>query len=355
MTTGQDSYHERFRRRKSNCRASRTLPGKNHLSCRKSIRRKECLHASRPAFHATIPLVGAAVGRARAQTAVIRVGALPTDGFAEAYYAADMGFFAKNGLNVEISSFHNGGEISAAIIGGSLDVGVSSPISLANAYLRGIPLVYIAAGNIYNSAAPTIGFCVAKESPLRTAKDFEGKTISVNGYKDPTHLSILAWLAKNGADVAKVSITELPASETGQALARGTVAGAVIPEPFLSAAISSGDARFFAKCFDAIGNGIMLGGWFARADWVKKNPEIAKRFVATIYQTARWANANHDRSAVILQKYSHISDATLRVMTRVVYATSLTPAMINPTLQLAASYKFTDRPVSGADLIARIA
>jgi NitT/TauT family transport system substrate-binding protein len=309
---------------------------------------------SRAAFLAVLPLVALAGRPVAAQTISLRIGALPTDGFAEAYYAADNGSFAKAGINAEISSFHNGGEISAAIVGGSLDVGVSSPISLANAFLRGIPLVYIAAGNVYNSAAPTIGFCVAKDSSLRAAKDFEGKTISVNGYKDPTHLSILAWLARNGADPSKVNVTEVPAPETGQALARGTIVGAVIPEPFLSAAISAGYARLFAKCFDAIGNGIMLGGWFTTADWVKKNPDLAKRFVAVIYETARWANANRDQSGLILQKYSRITDATLHSMTRVAYATSLAPAMINPTLQLAAAYKFTDRVVAGSDLIARV-
>lgn len=309
---------------------------------------------TRSGFLAAVPLVAASTRWALAQPAPLRVGALPTDGFAEAYYANDMGFFTKAGLPVEISSFHNGGEISAAIVGGSLDVGVSSPISLANAYLRGIPLVYIAAGNLYSSKAPAIGFCVAKDSPLRTAKDFEGKTISVNGYKDPTHLSILAWLTKNGADANKVNVTEIPAPEAGQALARGTIVGAVLPEPFLSAAIASGDARFFAKCFDAIGNGIMLGGWFTTSDWVKKNPEAAKRFAAVIYQTAAWANRDRERSGQILQKYSKISDATLRAMTRVVYARTLVPEMIDPTLRLAAAYKFTDRVVAGSDIIANV-
>jgi hypothetical protein len=41
-------------------------------------------------------------------------------------------------------------------------------------------------------------------------------------------------------------------------------------------------------------------------------------------------------------------------MTRVAYATTLVPAMINPTLALAASYKFTDRVVAGSDLIVKI-
>jgi hypothetical protein len=69
-----------------------------------------------------------------------------------------------------------------------------------------------------------------------------------------------------------------------------------------------------------------------------------------IYQTAKWANANQTRSGQILQKYSKMSDAALHSMTRATYAESFDPSMINPTLALAAAYKFTDRLVTGAEL-----
>ena len=123
------------------------------------------MQMTRTGFLAAIPLAVATTQIAAAQTAPLRIGTLLTDTFAEAYYAADMGFFAKAGLNVEIQSFRNAGEISAAVLGGALDLGASSPISLANAFLRGIPLRYIAAGGLYRSIAPTTGFCVAKDSP----------------------------------------------------------------------------------------------------------------------------------------------------------------------------------------------
>jgi NitT/TauT family transport system substrate-binding protein len=308
----------------------------------------------RAGFLAALPLVAAGAQIVRAQTASLRIGTLLTDTFAEAYYADDMGFFAKAGLTVEIQSFRNAGEISAAVLGGALDLGAGTPISLANAYLRGIPLQYIAAGGLYRSVAPTTGFCVAKDSPLKTAKDFEGKTVSINGFKDPTQLSVIAWLTKNGADPSKVNMVEIPTVETGQAIARGTVAGGVMSEPSLSAAIASGEVRLFAKNFDAIAPSIMIVGWFTTSDWVKQNLAVAKRFVAVIYQTAKWANANQTRSGQILQKYSKISDATLHAMTRATYAESLEPAMINPTLALAAAYKFTDRLVNGSDLIEKL-
>jgi ABC-type nitrate/sulfonate/bicarbonate transport system substrate-binding protein len=78
----------------------------------------------------------------------------------------------------------------------------------------------------------------------------------------------------------------------------------------------------------------------------------AHAFATVIYQTARWANANHDKSAVILQKYTKIDDATVHRMVRVTYAESLEPDMIDPTLELAAREKFTERRVRAAEMIA---
>jgi ABC-type nitrate/sulfonate/bicarbonate transport system substrate-binding protein len=149
-------------------------------------------------------------------------------------------------------------------------------------------------------------------------------------------------------------MVEIPTVEAGAAIARGTVAGGVISEPSLSAAIASGEVRFFAKNFDAIASSIMIVGWFTTSDWLQKNVPVAKRFVGVIYQTAKWANANRARSGLILQKYSKISDATLHAMTRAAYAESLEPGMIDPTLELAAQYKFTDRLVNGSDLIEKL-
>ncbi len=289
----------------------------------------------------------------RAQTSTLRVGAVPSDGFGEVWYAADMGFFTKAGLGVEITPFSNGGAVAAGILGNAIDVGISGPISLANAMLHGAPLVYIAAGNLYLSARPTIALCVSKESPIRSAKDFEGGTVGVIGLKDPSHLAAITWLAKNGADIGKINIIEAPGSQAEPALKRGALQGAVISEPFFSAALAD-DARVFGKCYDAIGDGVMIGGWFSTTDWAVKNVTLARRFAAVIYETARWANANHDASGIILKKYTKISDETLHAMTRVTYAERLAPVMIEPQLQLAAKARFTDRLVSGSELIAKL-
>lgn len=295
----------------------------------------------------------ALAARAGAQTRVpLRIGATANDSFAEAYYAQELGWFARAGIDAEITTFANGAQVSTGVAGGAIDVGISSVITLANATIRGLPFVYVAGGGMYTADAPTIVLCVAKDAPIAGAQDLEGKTVSVSGIKDITHLAVVAYLRKGGADPAKVNIVEMPFSQVSAALKRGTIAAGVISEPSLAAAID--DTRVLAKPFDLIGKPLMIGGWFATSDWQKKNPAAAHAFAGVIYQTARWANANRDKSAVILQKYTKIDDLALRRMVRVTYAESLNPAMIDPTLELAAREKFTERRVRAAEMIAAV-
>jgi NitT/TauT family transport system substrate-binding protein len=290
-------------------------------------------------------------GTANAQTRVkLRIGATANDSFAEAYYAQDLGNFTRAGIDAEITTFANGAQVSTGVASGALDVGISSVITLANATLRGLPFVYIAGGGMYAATAPTIVLCTAKDGAIKDARDLEGKTVSVSGIKDITHLAVVAYLIKGGVDPAKVNVIEMPFAQVSAALNRGTIAAGVISEPSLAAA--QDEVRVLAKPFELIGRRLMIGGWFSTSEWYKRNTAAARTFASVIYETARWANANHDKSALILQKYTKIDDATVRRMVRVTYAESLDPDMIDPTLDLAAREKFTERRVRAAEMIA---
>ncbi len=307
---------------------------------------------SRATFLTALPLAATVTAAyARPAATPLRIGATANDSFAEAYYAHDEGFFTKAGVPVEITTFNNGAAVSTAVASGALDIGISSVITLANAVLHGVPFVYIAGGGLYNAAAPTIVLCVAKDAPIKNASEFVGQTIAVSGIKDITHLATVAYLTKSGVDASAVKIIEMPFSQMAAALKRGTVSGAIISEPSLSAGVD--EVRVFAKPFEVIGKRFMIGGWFATTDWVKKNPAAAHRFATVIYETARWANANRERSAPILQRYSKISSAAIARMTRVSYAENLTPDAIDATLELAARERFTERAVRGSEMIAK--
>jgi NitT/TauT family transport system substrate-binding protein len=266
-------------------------------------------------------------------------------------YALDMGFFSKAGLDVQVVPTNNGAASSAAVVGGVLDIGQSSPPAVANAFLHDVPLRFFAANIIWNNAAPFGGLIVAKDSPIRVARDFEGKTVGVAGFQSGTHVAVAAWLVKNGADLTKVSFVETPFASMPVAVASGRVAGALSASPFMPGA--NDDTRVLALGYDALGDRYMSTGYIATAGWLRANRATARRFARVMYETARWANdsANRARSAEIVQKYAKLSDAVLQHLVRSTFAETLTPAMVDPYLEWQYRLKFNERRVRPSDVV----
>jgi ABC-type nitrate/sulfonate/bicarbonate transport system substrate-binding protein len=280
---------------------------------------------------------------------IIRIGAPLNDTAAEPYYAQELGYFKRAGLNVEVSTLSSGAAIAQAVAGGALEVGLTNVIGLATAIAKNIPFALVAAAGLYSTNAPTTAIAVAKTSPLRGPKDLEGKTVAVPALADMTYAAAASWLEKGGADIAKVKFVELPFPEANAALERGTVAAAMIAEPSLSAALH-GSARLFGKAFDAIAPQFMVTAVFSTTGWLQKNPDAARKLTQAIYDAGRWANANHAQSGQILAARGKMDPDVVRTMTRATYALSADPALIQPALDIGYKFKIIDRPMTAADL-----
>jgi NitT/TauT family transport system substrate-binding protein len=271
--------------------------------------------------------------------------------FAELQYGAEAGVFARAGLNVVPSSFPTAGPIAAALAGGALDVGTIDVILLANAVNRGVPLVAIAGSGLFRSKEPTSGLCVPASSPLRNAKQFEGQTIAVGTLSSLTSISLRMWLAQNGADPAKVQFVEMKFVEMPAALQRGTVASAYIPEPMITQNFAA--LKLIATPYSAIAETFPISLIITTRAWLAQNASTAPRFVAAVYDTARWTNKNRPQTAVMLAKYAQQDLDVITRMHRTEFATVLDAAGIQSVLDAASANKLIDRPTNATDLIAR--
>ena len=296
-------------------------------------------------------IVGPRAARAQNLTKV-RIASGISDSYFLAYYALEQGFFAKNGLDIEIVSIPGSSAGStAALAGGAIDVGCTSIGAVANAYLHGLPLRLIAAGGIYTSAAPTTALLVRKESPYQTARDLNGKTIGEAVLKDIQHVGTLKWLDQNGGDSKTISVVELPMSAGSGALASSRIDAYPQIEPYLSDALDSGSFRSIGPIYDAIGGRIMLSVHVARLDWLEKNPVAARSFIVSLRQAADWANANRADANAILQRVTKIPDSAIKRMHHVVQGTALEVATRQPVIDAFAQYRFIDRRFPMADFI----
>lgn len=275
------------------------------------------------------------------------VGTAGKETDAEVYYALDMGFFKKYGLNVEIQTLPNGAAVASAVASGALQIGDSNTLSLATARQKGLPFVIFAPGALYSSASPTTALAVAVNGPVKTAKDLNGKILAGVSLGGLDQLSLEAWLDKNGGDSAASKYVELPPAQMVAALERGAVAAVSLPDPALDAAVTGGTVRIIGNNYDAVAKTFMITGWFATSDWLAKNPDVAKKFSAAMAETADWANANHDRAAEILLKYTKIDSHKSHVR----FARALTGAIVQPVLDAGAQYKMLDKSVTLSDLI----
>lgn len=151
------------------------------------------------------PLAAPAVARAQGTTAVkLTLPWLAQGSTAYCYIAREMGAFSKRGLQVEVSRGAGSVAAAQAVAQGQFDFGVvgAGPMILTAA--RGLPVTGLATVN-YDM---TMGIALRADSPIKTAKDLEGKKIGAV----PTSAEFPFWPAfarAAGIDLAKVTIVQM--------------------------------------------------------------------------------------------------------------------------------------------------
>jgi NitT/TauT family transport system substrate-binding protein len=283
----------------------------------------------------------------------LSVMTLPIDQGAQAFYAQDLGYFKNAGLDATVSITNFGTQVASAVAGGSIQIGQSNVISLAAAHERGLPFALIAAAGLYSTLKPTSMMIVDKNSPLKTAKDLSGKTVAVNGLKSITQISVQAWADQNGGDSQQIKFVEMPFVEMEPALVSGRIDMALLADPDATTALAAGRTRPFGKAFDAIGKQFLIGGWFAKTDWISANVDTVHKFVAVMRQSAQWANkpANTKASAAILEKYTKVAVGNAN---RILYGERLDPALIQPCIDVAAKYGVLKAAFPAAQIVSNV-
>ena len=302
-------------------------------------------------------VAGAAFPRsARAQTTTLHIAGVFSDLFAQPFYAKDAGAFAKAGFNVDAISMANAGAVAAAIGGGSLQMGTGDLVSGINAINAGVPIVLIAGGGLYNErtdSGSTI-LAVAADSPIKTPRDLIGKSIGVPTLVGLTTACLRAWLPAHGVPESSVKLIEIPQSAALPALQRGTMDAGLLSEPFVT--FGKGLVRSAGAPFDIAADlsptkQFCVSVWYASKPWFEADPARAKAAVAAIYDTARWANAHRDDTFGILVRDGKLDADKAKGMQRTTYATSLTPALIQPVITIAMQNKMFSKPVDAATVI----
>ena len=281
----------------------------------------------------------------------------PGETSATGYYAKELGMFAKAGLDVSIIEVKNGAAAAAAVAGGSMDVGFSNPLSVAQGHDRGLPFTILAPAAIAKVGSQSNGFVVvAKTSAIRSPKDFGGKTFAVDVIGGLPHLSVRSWIDKAGGDSSSVKFIEMAFSEIQPALNSARIDGGEINAAFDPQVGKPNDPlHMVGNSYDAIAGRFASSVWFGTTDWVTKNPEIARKFVSVMKQAAVWANAHPKESAAMLAPHLKVTPESIEAGSRVTFGTDMTPDLVQPVIDVAVKYGGIKTAFPARDMIAAVA
>lgn len=270
---------------------------------------------------------------------VLRIASLPADNAAAVYYASDTGAFARVGLSANIVAMQNGSAIAAAVVSGAVDIGYSTVDTLAELHQKGISLVVIAPAAEYLAPGSerTSALIVPQNSPIREARDLNGKIVATPGLQTLTETNVRAWMDHHGGDSSTVKFVELPFPAMPAALEAGRIDAAGVAEPFLS--IASRSSRVVAYGLpSAISDRFIVGAWFTTREFAAAHADVVKRFTSAMLATAIWANKNHGQTALIVEKYMKLDSSIAVTMARAYYAERLTAPLMQPLIDVSAKY-----------------
>jgi len=208
----------------------------------------------------------------------------------------DRGFFAKNNIELEITSFTGDAKLQQAFASDSIDIGTGSGPAMAFE-LKGAPTIAIAA-----FAGPPGTICVATttESPIKTTQDLKGKAVAVS-----TKGSLTEWLVKRlsvhegwGPDGIKTVALGAGAAMNG-ALFTHQVDAMMTGTENAYITADKGKVRVIAGAETFVPD-FVTHVLFARKDLVASKPDAVDRFLKGFFASVRYVKTHKAETAAFM-------------------------------------------------------
>lgn len=241
---------------------------------------------------------------------LVRVGQVPVTIYAPLFIAKEKGYFAEEGMNVELLPVDSGNDTVVQTAAGNFDVaGGGIGAAMLNAVARGIEFEIVAP--LHTELPPlTSPFVVSKarfdSGELTTMADFAGKKVSTNARGAATEYWLWSALQQGGLDFPDVEVLGVPFRDTVAALESGSLDGGILGEPLVTLAEDKG---LVARVSQDFIEGMTPTYIYFNTDWSAANPELAQGFVRAYLRGARDLNGaswSDPENLAIIEKYTKV-------------------------------------------------
>jgi NitT/TauT family transport system substrate-binding protein len=192
------------------------------------------------------------------------------------------GIFKKHALVLDIVYTQGAGETQQAVISGSVDIGIAAGVmGVLSAFSKGAPVRVISAET---TGAGDLYWYVKADSPIKTLKDTDGKTLAYSTNGSSTHGVVTAFTRQYDLK-AKLTAMGGPAANLTAVMSGQIDVGWAAP-PFGLDQLDKGDIRRIATGNDAAvfkGQTVRLN--IANANFLAAKKDVVARYMKAYRET----------------------------------------------------------------------
>ena len=221
----------------------------------------------------------------------VRLASSPLGHLAPIYLAQERGIFAKHGLKVEVDTETSDLTSVPAVLAGKVDFATGDLTTLIVARSKGLDVkaVVPASASTGKEGADYGALVVKGDSGITSAKQLEGKTVSVN-------------ILTNIAAAAAREAVRAAGDQHAAFLAGGT---AWVVEPFLSAAKAQG-AVPVGWGFTDLAPDLTVSAWYAAGSYTSKNAKTVTAFRDAVREAYAYARDHEDEVRAKIPTFTEI-------------------------------------------------
>ena len=213
----------------------------------------------------------------------------------------EAGIFKRNGVDVDITWTRGGAETLQAVITDSADLAIANGIlGVIGAASKGAPVKIVSA---QMTGAPDIFWYVKAESPVKSMKDMDGRTMGYSRPGSSTDLVGRALAEHFKVKPKLVSTGGIPDTRT-QVMSGQVDAGWSVP-PFNFDLLGEGKIRVITKGSDVPSlNEQTVRVNAASVKFLTQKRDLARRFMKAYHESIEWVYANPDKSTAFFAAFN---------------------------------------------------
>ena len=209
-----------------------------------------------PTFLVSVYAEGQVVGEQKMtplhEIGTIHVGYVPVFAGAPIFIALDKGYFAEQGLDVELHSFRSGALMAAPLSTGQLDAGFGQVgPEFFNAVNQGMDIRAVATGFSQPPGFGSVPLLVRRDlfesGEVTGVNNLKGRKVAINLERSIAEYLLAEALAQANLSVNDVQIVTLPFPEMVAAFANNAIDAAILPHPLAAMAIHQKTAAVLMK------------------------------------------------------------------------------------------------------------